>query len=92
MSALTIQQARAMTSFLWSGLRGFSDDACDGDVWDRGVRPWPTMRNLEAKGLVTSEWFSPDDGYTYHLTRKETTRRRAAPTKCLARACAVRSN
>ena len=69
-SSLTKQQQRAMLAFLWSGgPRGFDDEACDGSVWDYGVRPWPTMDNLVAKGLVERDsWYGPEEGWNYRLT------------------------
>ncbi len=67
---LTKQQARAMRVFLWPpGIDGIDPEACDAAVWDRGVRPYPTMANLERKGLVESVgWISAEEGYDYRLT------------------------
>ena len=67
---LTAQQRRAMRAFLWdAGSRGFDDEACDGAVWDEGVRPWPTISNLERKGLVGADsWYGPDEGWNWRLT------------------------
>lgn len=62
--ALTKQQARAMRTFLCDG-----GETSSGYVWDEGVRPWPTMRNLERKGLCVSvEYLDEDAGYLYSLT------------------------
>lgn len=61
---LTPQQARAMQAF-----RGNGGNASGGCVWGEGVRPWPTMSNLETKGLcVATEWLDEDAGYLYVLT------------------------
>lgn len=59
-----------MLAFLWAGgSHGFDDEACDGSVWDWGVRPWPTMDNLVTKGLVTVDgWYGPEEGNHYVLT------------------------
>ena len=67
---LTKQQERAMLAFLWNaGSRGFDDEACDGAVWDWGIRPWPTMDNLAAKGLVVCDaWYGPEEGHNWRLT------------------------
>ncbi len=64
---LTKQQARAMRAFLWRDT--YDEEACDGAVWDRGVRPWPTMDNLAKKGLVTAySWLGPEEGWLWRLT------------------------
>ena len=67
---LTKQQARAMLAFLWSaGSEGFDTEACDMAVWDWNVRPWPTMQNLEKKGLVEADsWCGPEEGWNWRLT------------------------
>lgn len=69
---LTKQQARAMLAFLWAaGREGFDNEACDGAVWDNGVRPWPTMDNLEQKGLVRMDaWYGPEEGRLWALTEE----------------------
>ncbi len=68
--SLTRQQERAMLAFLWrAGSRGFEDETCDSAVWDWGVRPWPTMDNLIAKGLIVADgWYGPEEGHNYRLT------------------------
>jgi predicted ArsR family transcriptional regulator len=67
---LTKQQERAMRAFLWpSSPRGFDDHAGDLTVWSYGVRPWPTMDNLVAKGLVEAEsWNGHEEGWNWQLT------------------------
>lgn len=66
---LTKRQERAMLAFLWGGPRGFDDEACDGAVWDWGVRPWPTMDNLVTKGLIERDsWNGLEEGWLYRLT------------------------
>ena len=59
-----------MLAFLWSaGSRGFDDEACDMAVWEWNVRPWPTMNNLAAKGLIEADaWYGPDEGWNWRLT------------------------
>lgn len=61
---LTAQQARAMQAFRGNG--GNASGAC---VCLEGVRPWPTMGNLETKGFcVAVEWLDEDAGWLYVLT------------------------
>ena len=61
---LTRQQARAMQAFRGNG--GTASGSC---VWLERVRPWPTMSNLETKGMcVATEWIGPEDGYDYSIT------------------------
>ena len=47
-------------------------DACDWGLWNEGIRPWPTVKNLARKGLVEIvEWGCLSDeeqGYVYRLT------------------------
>ncbi len=67
---LTKQQARALRAFLYVySATGIDPETCGAAVWDCGVRPWPTMDNLVAKGLVEmAGWFGPDEGHGYRLT------------------------
>lgn len=59
-----------MLAFLWSaGREGFDTHASDMAVWDWGIRPWPTMDNLAAKGLIEAEsWGGREEGWTWRLT------------------------
>jgi hypothetical protein len=47
-------------------------DAYDWGLWNEGVRPWPTIKNLAAKGLIEIiEWgyfCDEEQGYVYRLT------------------------
>lgn len=65
-SDLTRQQEAALRAFDGSHVgETSSDSAC----WLEDVRPWPTMDNLIAKGLVERlAWFGPEDGWEYALT------------------------
>ncbi len=64
---LTKQQQRAMLAFLY--MDTYDEEACDGAVWDRGVRPWPTMDNLADKGMVTKDlWYGEESGWNWRLT------------------------
>lgn len=67
---LTKRQERAMLAFLYKyNERGYDDEATDSAVWDWGVRPWPTMDNLVAKGLIEKAgWWGPEDGHLWKLT------------------------
>jgi hypothetical protein len=63
MADLTKQQTRAMCAF------EFDDEPSDASVWELGVRPWPTMENLVAKGLIErGPWWDKEHGYLYRLT------------------------
>ncbi len=63
---LTKQQRRAL--LLWRGWP--YDFVTDGQVWDEARhRPWPTMDNLIAKGLIQRHgWIDEDAGWEYDLT------------------------
>jgi hypothetical protein len=64
---LTPQQMRALFAFEGSAE---GDTASEGQCWAAGVRPWPTMWNLVAKGVAVDagEAHDEEDGYLYALT------------------------
>jgi hypothetical protein len=63
---LTRQQKIALLSFEGS-VEG--EKSSGQQCWEAGVRPWPTMSNLEDKGLcVYDEWWDENTGAIYSLT------------------------
>lgn len=64
---LTRQQERALRMF---SVKWPDDIVTDGQCWDDArCRPWPTMDNLIAKGLIEREgWWGEEFGWEYKLT------------------------